>query len=441
MGKQVSFLFASNSSITKKDSIYWGCMKKSLVIVAIFMAFDLLPFDNAHFYRGNFFWGEPRFEREWLTTFDLWVGHGSQLTSRNCSGNKTSLLNIYGPSNLACLASGVPDLDSSTQDAILIAADELCSDGPFGLAQFGGKFSVTEVVLDFKQNFKKGFFTHIHLPIRQLKIDQVGIKDLSPAQGDPNSTTPAWTDLILNLPSVLAHHGLSIGCTDSKGAGDLSWLLGWTLNYQDTKILDYVDMSIQLGVLFPTDKARDENEVFSLSTGYDKHWGLPFLFDASIGIWEWLTVGFNSGVLVLFDRSKTVRMKTSLMQSGFIKLAQGCARIDPGHLSHAGIYVKGDHFNERLSFLVGYSYNKRHRTTLTALDESVFSSKIINSDQMLASWVMHTIHFLMEIDFSKEYSFAHPRLSFFINSPVAGKRIFGTTVGGADFGFDMTWKH
>src|SRR5579859_856285 len=111
--------------------------------------------DNAHFYRGNFFWGEPRFEREWLTSFDVEVGHGASLTSRNCNEKKTCLLNMYGPQNLLVIGAGIP-LDDSIQDTILENANSLPGRGSFGLVQMGGKFSITEAVIDYKQNFVKG---------------------------------------------------------------------------------------------------------------------------------------------------------------------------------------------------------------------------------------------------------------------------------------------
>jgi len=53
---------------------------------------------------------------------------------------------------------------------------------------------------------------------------------------------------------------------------------------------------------------------------------------------------------------------------------------------------------------------------------------------------MHTIHVYAELDLSREGHCWYPRLSFFYNNPVAGKRIAQLALGGADFGLDVTWK-
>jgi hypothetical protein len=413
-------------------------MKKLLIIIGFFSAAQAL--DNAHFYRGNFFWGEPRFEREWLSTLDVFVGHGSESVGRDCHGKKTCLLNIYGPQNVAQLGAGLA-LDSSPEDTKLRNVLAIPGRGPFGLVQFGGKFKITEGVIDIKQNFTHGIFTQLNLPIRSLKITNIGIEDLSPTDNAfPDSTTPAWTQLILSLNDVLEHHGLSAGPVRTTGVGDFSWLVGWTHNHQNTELLDYVDVTVKTGVLFPTGKARNENAVFSLPTGYNKHWGIPFIFDASVGMWEWFTFGLNSGVLAFFPNTKNIRMKTSFEQNGFIKLGQGCARVYPGNIWHFGMYVKGDHFNERVSFLLGYSYNKKSQDHIYALDEQLFSNAIINTDSMLFDWIMYTIHALLELDFADEKRTWHPRISFYINAPVAGVRIFNTLEGGADFGLDVSWN-
>ncbi len=128
-------------------------MKKLLIIIVSFSSWASAA-DNAHFYRANFFWGEPRFEREWLSTLDVFVGHGSQSMGRNCNGQRTCLLNIYGPQNLARIGAGI-ELDASPEDTILQNALNLPGRGSFGLVQFGGKFTITEGVIEFKQNLNK----------------------------------------------------------------------------------------------------------------------------------------------------------------------------------------------------------------------------------------------------------------------------------------------
>ena len=47
-------------------------MKKQFLSIFISILLCITTFgaiDNPHFYRANFFWGEPRFEKPWLEYF------------------------------------------------------------------------------------------------------------------------------------------------------------------------------------------------------------------------------------------------------------------------------------------------------------------------------------------------------------------------------------
>lgn len=416
--------------------------------IALFYVLSLLStsvaqaFDNEHFYRANFFWGEPRFERPYLSSFDIFVEHGTSLVGRNCEGNKTSILNIYGPTNLLRLGEGITDLDNSFQDTTIAQCATLPGRGSFGLAEFAGKFSITEALFDYKQNIDKGFFVHMALPIRSISISNIVINDLSPCDGTfPDCNNQSWKNMLLFLNPILEHHGLSAGATHSRGLGDFTFMLGWAINHQNTTFLDYVDLSFQLGFLAPTGKAKKENQVFSLPLGNNKHWAIPCAIDASIGIWEWLTIGINGGAYFFFPNTRTIHMKTSFDQNGLIKLAQGKADIHPGIASYFGLYIKGDHFNETFSYTLGYSYNTKGRDIIYPRNSQEFSAAIVNSDSTFGHWTMHTIHGIFEIDCARYEVSTYPRVRLFINTPVAGERIFDTTVGGLDMGLDITWAH
>ena len=77
--------------------------------------------DNAHFYRSPYFWGEPRYERSKLSTWQAYFGWAFASRGRNSNGKKTSILDIYGPYNIHNLAAALPILDPNNPlDKILI---------------------------------------------------------------------------------------------------------------------------------------------------------------------------------------------------------------------------------------------------------------------------------------------------------------------------------
>ena len=94
-----------------------------------------------------------------------------------------------------------------------------------------------------------------------------------------------------------------------------------------------------------------------------------------------------------------------------------------------------------ISFLTGYSYSKQQPGSISPVDTNIFDPGIACCDAQWAGWKMHTIHILCEWDFLKECGFFGPRLAFFGNIVVGGKRIFDTNIGGGMVGIDLIWSY
>lgn len=398
--------------------------------------------DNAHFYRPPLFWGEPRFERPSLSTAAMLLTGGSASTSRNSSGNKEStLLNLYGFENLHHIGDNVPSVSAGNPlETLVNNLNDLPDRGTFGQVKYFGQFSLFEGALLVQQNFTKGFFGEVYMPIRQLKIEMIGFNDKTPADNiEPHRYTQTWLDFLGGYQTILAHYGLTAGRVETTGFGDITIMAGWTTNYQDTRELDYIDATIKTGILLPTGHEKNENSVFDLPTGYNGHYGFPFSIDASLGAFEWLTVGANLGGIIFSEKEKIVRMRTSSLQNGFIKLAKGTALVRPGTVWHLGAYVKLDHIHDAFSWTTAYSFNQRLSTKYLPSNTGTFPYPVVNGDEQLQSWSMHVIHIVWEFDLGAEGNTAMPNVTFLMNIPVGGQRIFNTMTGGAAGEVNMTW--
>lgn len=432
----------------------------SLAAATMAITCFLHAFDNAHFYRAPNFWSEPRFEKKHLTSFDILVAGGSTRQARNGCSDKTCLLNIYGCQNMRLLGAGVPCKNPSNPDDLVLMELEQMTVPPgscFGMAQFYGKFKECEFDVQFTQNFSHGFFFQAQIPVRKLEIARDCCKtitttqlctplcfpfeDLSPKECPcPDINNPVWQNFLHLFPSILYRYGLCLSPIHEIGAGDLSLLVGWTNNYQETDLLDFVDITVKCGILAPTGKKKNQDAVFSIPIGYNGHIGLPASIDAAIGSYEWLTLGVHLGAIIFLDRCYTMRLKTDCGQSGFIKLAKGCANEQEGTIVECGAYLKADHFVRGLSINLGYAYTGQHDTTLKPVDYCAFPGTVVNSDEMLKQWNMHSISFIAEYDFTKENSCFGPRIGFAYNLIVGGKRIFNTSTASGSFGFDLSWN-
>lgn len=398
--------------------------------------------DNAHFYRAPFFFGEPRFEKKGLSSFDFAIAGGSTDKARNSDGQTTCLLNIYGLHNMHKLGSNVPYKDKNNPaDLTLILLSRITGRNNFGQLLFKGKFSTVEAPLMFTQNFKCGFFVQFYVPIRKLGLCNICSEDQSPTDDVcPNRNTFEWQAFLNFFDTILQNYYLTIKNYKKTDAGDTTLLAGWTCNYEETEVLDFLDLTIKGGLLVPTGREKNENEPFDIPSGYNGHVGFPLRVDGALGSYDWLTIGGHLGMLLFGAKTKDIRMKTDTRQNGFIKLAHGRARIDKGTIWEAGAYVKADHAARGLSLVIGYTFMNKYDDKITPCNTTIFDTATVNSDELFKGWNMHTVHFIAEYDFTKENKCLGPRVGIFYNLQVGGKRVFKTSMAGGMFGLDIAYS-
>ncbi|MGB8468396.1 MAG: hypothetical protein WCE21_05325 [Candidatus Babeliales bacterium] len=415
------------------------------VIKILYVALNITPlvfasFDNPHFYRAAYLWPEPRIEQDWLTTFDCSFGSGTTTKGYNSDGKKVSLLDIFGTQNMIAFGKNAPDLEPENElDALLIALSKLPADNEFAHLAFTGNFHIVEFMLHYYQNLIHGFFLHFHLPIRILRIDEIGYKDLSPLAGPFTAYNSTWQELLKNLKAIFNRHDIHINSTMNAGVGDLTMLAGWTWNYQGTTVWDYVDITGQWGFLAPTGKRKNIDNPFELPLGYNGYWGVPVSFDLSAGILEWITMGFHVGALFLLNRTSTERIQTAPDQTGFIKLTKAKVCIDPGTVWQASVYAKADHIARGFSFILGYSFNTRDRSIIEGSSFIPLTLRKLNKDPQLGHWRIHTIHVNFEYDFSCMRTDKLPHVGLWCNITTGGMRIFDTLMTAPYLGIDLSW--
>jgi len=417
-----------------------GLLNKMPACVLL-LVLPLNAFDFPKFYRASYFFGEPRLAKNKLTSLDITAAAGSTCKTRDCAGNTTCLLDMYGLANMQKLGAGIPCKDpTNPADIALIYLSRIASRDRFAHLSFSGKFELIEAIFSITQNFTRGFFAQLFAPVKRMKVCNINYRDLSPTDSAcPNINHPYWQFFLHEFHNILAHYCLSLCDWCDTEIGDIAFLLGWTINYQETTVLDYIDLTAKLGVSIPSGREMRINRAFDVPPGYDGHTGIPLQLDASIGAFEWLTLGVHGDFIPFFSKTKNIRMKTDYNQCGFIKLAQGCAHVKKGFLFDVGAFMKADHFSRGLSLLVGYTYSKKYKDELTPQNICLFDTRIVNTDPMLHEWEMHTMHFAMEYDFAHEGNRTSPRIALFYNWQIAGKMVFKNSMAGGAFGIDIGW--
>lgn len=429
-------------------------IKKFFLFFYLFnIPYTLVGMDNPQFYAATQFFPalqEPRIVKNGLSSLDIVISGGATSKARNGDGCLVPLLSIYGPQNMQLLGAGLPLKDLSDPfDITLTQLALLPRSCNFGCLLFDGRFSIFDSALTWTQNYACGFFSQVHLPIRWIKISDVTYCDISSSDSCCiNQASPIWQTLIGNLCPLLKQYHRSISGFSKKGVGDLVIIAGWGLNYEETEELDFIDLSLRVGLLIPTSAKTKPERVFDIPLGYNGQWGIPMSISFAVGVYDWLTLGTFLGVLPFAPTKRNTALKTNPCQNGFIKLATGCACINPGPIWQASAYVKADHVIKGLSFLFGYTFVNKNADQVTpsnnhfspcSLNNAFFSTCTVATDQQFFGWNMHTLHFMVEYDFTKPSHRVGPRLGAFIQKQLGGKRVFATNLYGGNFGIEFSW--
>jgi hypothetical protein len=262
-----------------------------------------------------------------------------------------------------------------------------------------GRLSIVEGVASFAQNFDYGFFAQCIIPFKRIHVS-----DLQSA---------------ISMPDFI-----------QKGIGDCSFFAGWTYNYDETEHLDYIDCTFKIGMLTPTRPGTNQTFLFNLPIGYNGHRGYPITLSGALGAYDWLTLGIYGGLLIFGNHWQ----KISLLDHANNTIIQS-ATINPGLLYQGSLYFKADHWIKGISLWVAYMITGK---TADSLANFSCLPKTAGYNRF-SPWRMHTFHFILEYDFTKEYARFGPRIQCGYHLIIAGKNIVKTNLAGGGFGLDISW--
>ena len=390
-------------------------------------------FNRSLFFRTSSFWGEPRFVKPWLSTMDIQVLGGSNHRSRNECGDRTNLLTLYGCEDVTALSkASVDEFDGKPLEL----------PGNPERITFKAVADVFEADINWYQNFCYGFFAQFHLPVFAIRICPSGFIEPEECEKPSSKYCPVWQQPIEELNPFLEQFNIHTCNTDEGGLSDSTLFLGWSYSYEDTCYLDFIDTTIKTGVLFPTGKERDRDQLFSIPFGYDGFYAVPLSWDITFGAFDWMTFGFHTDSLFFFKKTQCLRMRTpDEALTGTIVLGKGLAEVKPGIVWRMGTYFKADHFFGGLSFLLAFAYEQKNKSIVTPCDTEQFNACHVTNDPRFDKWARSLVHLQLEYDFAKEDSCVGTRFGIFYDQEMTGLRVFNINPAGGYLGIDVAWVY
>ncbi|HBL98642.1 TPA: hypothetical protein DDZ86_03295 [Candidatus Dependentiae bacterium] len=186
----------------------------------------------------------------------------------------------------------------------------------------------------------------------------------------------------VTLPFYHIHHDCpAYGCCSLKELGMSAWTTGISLNLFSPEKLDFVDLSIETGILFPP-SAHGRNGC-----------GVPLKGSVAIGLFDWITIGAEGDVAYFFDSVKSLQYNVNW-------------------------FLEADHFVRGFSCLLGYSYSHQK--------PAPYFWHPLCCDY----WSMHTLHMSLGYDLATEHHPGLPNLELFYNRLLNGINVTGNSMVG-----------
>lgn len=437
-------------------------------------------FDMPSFYRAPLFQTEATSKvKNWTTVLSARLAYGQTSDSFDKDEETTKLFNDRGAFDLLRLGLNIEDIASKPTTNIYWGTGGLF-ENPYDTTIFepndgkfkcGGEFTITELDLDLKQNLMWGFYAHLYVPFKDLKIDKIEEKNLG--RGVVNTVN--MDDFVkTDLPKILEENGLKKITPSFKdsGCGDVALSVGWQ-GYSH-KLLGFLSSAgglVQCGVVIPAASRQDVTKVFSLPLGYNEHVGIVSRLAAEVTVSNMFALGIQAGSTIFFKDNRDIFLKTEKQQNGWIFLQKARVKEDLGSFWDAGGYIKANLFVKGLDFLIGYSFSKQERTSYEVNDSNylktaqaeilaqlqgadpvhigtdapnimlISQNDYANSDARLGGWEIQTIHLVAQYDMSEAIKGGWgPLFKLEFNCPIWGKYSWATWTVAGTLGFTVTFN-
>jgi len=406
---------------------------KELLFFLIYSV-PLNTYDDVHRYRPIYFFGEPHSPREKLSNIYISCAHGKSRRSITEHHTNSALFDIYGTHDIHYAAKSIPQSCLDSPIGTILQQLLATAGGPcYARLSCNGLLEITETVLRGYQNFTQGFFMTWYIPWRSLHVQPRKCIDLTPS----SEITSAWEAFLATGEAAFNIFGLSRNAYIHHGIGDTAFAVGYAYTYDQTRWLDYIDASIQLGVVAPTSTVTAPCHFFEIPIGYEGHTGYFGIFDLSLGWFDWITAGVHLQCLGFAPHNTTQHVKTSPLQEGLYLITTACMREHKGGIYTGGTYLKADHVLLGFSLLLGYSITAQ---THTQWSYASTGDPYPFADSRLSHWTMHSIHLQFDYDCATHDNPNAPRVGFLYNTAFRGSNIIETSMTGGFWEVTITWK-
>lgn len=236
-------------------------------------------------------------------------------------------------------------------------------------------------------------------------------------------------------------NGLCLGDWKRQGIGDLTLMLDWFNDFEQSKpLLKNVRINWWLGLTMPTGLRQDEDKILALPFGTDGSVALPFGVGLDLRFAFYVNAGFDVQLIHTFGNTRIRRIQTAQNQTDLLFLQKACVYKDYGLNQQFSLYGQLHRFARGASLMLAYQFTKQGDTSIALKCETRFSNTIANASESLKDWTLHQVFIRADYDFGahlRDESPLVPRLELYARIPFNGKRMVANTMLGMTIAVDF----
>ncbi len=268
------------------------------------------------------------------------------------------------------------------------------------------------------------YFTHglslaFHLPVYSMELKNVVWRSLNP---EVTGEQDLEKDLIGQIRQI---SGLKLNGWKRTGIGDFIAQMTWMREFPQAKpLLQNVRIQARLGLICPTGKVQDEDQLFAFPFGNDGAWGVQFAGGLDLTFGYTLRGGIDAEFVHLFGNNRCRRVKTACNQTDFLFLKKVPTYREFGLGQQYNLYIESYQCWRGLSLKLNYQFLKRNEDRLDLMSDSL-NSRLANGAESLQDWTAHSCIAMVRYDMWKELpetSCIKPSLRGWVKWGFNGKR-------------------
>lgn len=373
---------------------------------------------DATFVTPTPFFSKPRLATKDLSTHEFYYTNTKSNNSYNLKSNIEPLFAYYSQETLF---KRFTDTTLAKNDA-----------SSFGTALFSGELKQNIFGYSYTKNINKNKFISFSTGISSLQVKDLAIHPLQNnvfLTDDQIAADTNLTNYLNDLYKILFPKNSSYKSPNMYTENYLqptTLTFGWIHSFQNFETIDFIDVSLQTGLKFPEYHFDQKYKpLLNLPLNPLQNIGIILQANASIGFYDWITLGSTLLCIPYISNSEIIPLNTSASNKLlFDHHAMTTIHHEP--YFYGNFFIEADHFIPHINAWFGISYEKQGKTHYTPHNTNEYSKAMINEYPFHTEWerILGTVS--GEIDFASKSSRNLPRITFIYTWTIWGSSVIKT---------------